>query len=593
MALDPLVMLATGMHSQPGVYALLLGSGVSSGAGIPTGWGVVTELIRRAAVAASPGDADAADRAAADPESWWAANGDGQPLGYSNLLTCLAPTPAARGALLTTFFEPDEADADQGLKVPSLAHRAIAKLVKAGLVKVIVTTNFDRLMERALDEAGVPPQVVSRPEAVAGLTPLPHARATVVKLHGDYADLQTRNTLDELSDYPAEWKTLLSRVVDEYGLVISGWSADWDVALVHALEQVSARRYPLYWDARSSRGPVATRLLTQHRGQVIPAPSADGLFGRLLESVEALDRLAEPPLTTAMAVARLKRYLPDPVRRIDLHDLVTNYTDRVVERSQAQPVDDPTLTYEMMEQILAERREDTLPLLQLLVTGVGHDTNGSHARLWLQTLYRLMQARSAPSNTYKPQLEQARHYPALLALRTMGVIAVHSGHDHVLAQLLTEAKYRDWRHSNARIPAAHALHDMSVLSSDTVNRLPRWAGTQWHYPMSHLVRADLREPLRSWIPDDDDYQRAFDGYEYRAALVVHTTQDVPGALRGAPGEFIFHYQWSDDKPSAETRFVEVMDRADDSWHWWPILAGLDDAPRTIESLREDLSKMRR
>lgn len=35
--LDPLVMLATGMHAQPGVYALLLGSGVSTGAGIPTG----------------------------------------------------------------------------------------------------------------------------------------------------------------------------------------------------------------------------------------------------------------------------------------------------------------------------------------------------------------------------------------------------------------------------------------------------------------------------------------------------------------------------------------------------------------------------
>ncbi len=44
-ALDPVVMLATGMHGQPGVYALLIGSGVSTGAGIPTGWGVVTELV--------------------------------------------------------------------------------------------------------------------------------------------------------------------------------------------------------------------------------------------------------------------------------------------------------------------------------------------------------------------------------------------------------------------------------------------------------------------------------------------------------------------------------------------------------------------
>ena len=36
-AFDPLVMLATGLHAKPGVYAVLLGSGVSTGADIPTG----------------------------------------------------------------------------------------------------------------------------------------------------------------------------------------------------------------------------------------------------------------------------------------------------------------------------------------------------------------------------------------------------------------------------------------------------------------------------------------------------------------------------------------------------------------------------
>ncbi len=48
-ALDPQVMLATSVHAMPGVYALLLGSGVSTGAGIPTGWGVVREFVTRAA----------------------------------------------------------------------------------------------------------------------------------------------------------------------------------------------------------------------------------------------------------------------------------------------------------------------------------------------------------------------------------------------------------------------------------------------------------------------------------------------------------------------------------------------------------------
>ena len=311
-AFDPLVMLATGVHAKPEVYALLLGSGVSTGAGIPTGWGVVQELVRRAAAAHDPEDPGSADAAAADPEAWWSAHGDGQPLGYSSLLATLAPTAAARQHLLGGFFEPAGEDAEAGLKVPSAAHHAIAELARRGLIRVILTTNFDRLMERALEEAGVSPQVVASPAGVTGMTPLQHAQVTVIKLHGDYADLQMRNTIDELSTYPAELDSLLDRVLDEYGLIISGWSADWDTALVAALERLKSRRYPLYWDSRSSKGETARRLLAQHSGVVTPASSADELFTGLVDRIDALDRLAEPPLTTAVAVARLKRYLPEP-----------------------------------------------------------------------------------------------------------------------------------------------------------------------------------------------------------------------------------------------------------------------------------------
>jgi hypothetical protein len=48
---DPRVALATSMHAAPGMYAVLVGSGLSTAAGIPTGWQVVQDLIRRVAVA--------------------------------------------------------------------------------------------------------------------------------------------------------------------------------------------------------------------------------------------------------------------------------------------------------------------------------------------------------------------------------------------------------------------------------------------------------------------------------------------------------------------------------------------------------------
>ena len=217
-----MVALATSVHASPGVYALLLGSGVSTGAGVMTGWQVVTDLVRKMAAAQAPDDFDAADEVGDEPEAWWAEHGDGQPLGYSTLLGELASTPAARQALLAGYFEPSEADRAQGLKMPSAAHRAIAQLVSRGAVRVILTTNFDRLTERALEDAGVPPQVLHRPDQLASATALAHAKVTVIKLHGDYADLEQRNTADELAEYPEALAAYLGRLLDEYGLIVSG-----------------------------------------------------------------------------------------------------------------------------------------------------------------------------------------------------------------------------------------------------------------------------------------------------------------------------------------------------------------------------------
>ena len=49
MHIEPDLRLAIALHNSPGVYALLLGSGLSSAAGIPTGWQVILDLIRQLA----------------------------------------------------------------------------------------------------------------------------------------------------------------------------------------------------------------------------------------------------------------------------------------------------------------------------------------------------------------------------------------------------------------------------------------------------------------------------------------------------------------------------------------------------------------
>ena len=47
--IDPLHSLAFSMQANRGVYAVLMGSGISKAAGIPTGWDVTLDLVRKLA----------------------------------------------------------------------------------------------------------------------------------------------------------------------------------------------------------------------------------------------------------------------------------------------------------------------------------------------------------------------------------------------------------------------------------------------------------------------------------------------------------------------------------------------------------------
>ncbi len=63
--LEPTLKVALAMHNSPGMYALLLGSGVSTAAGIPIGWQVVPDLVEQLgrAQVEEPGK---------DPVAWYA-----------------------------------------------------------------------------------------------------------------------------------------------------------------------------------------------------------------------------------------------------------------------------------------------------------------------------------------------------------------------------------------------------------------------------------------------------------------------------------------------------------------------------------------
>jgi hypothetical protein len=537
--------------------------------------------VQKAAVASGPDDVTSLELAANDPEAWWIEHADDDgPLGYSSLLAAIAPSSAARQGLMAEYFIPTDDDRDAGRKLPTAAHKAIAQLARGGWLRVIVTTNFDRLVEQALESEGVAFQIISRANAAAAAMPLAHAATTVIKLHGDWADLEFRNTIDELEQYPDEWTDLLKKVFNECGLLISGWSAEWDKALMEVLES-TPRRYPLYWDSRSSKSAVAKNILSLHGGHVVTAADAEDLFTSLASSIEALTRLAEPPLTTAMSIARLKRALPDPLRRIELRDLILDSALAVNERVAAQPR--TTNTLDALDELFGSMLEATRPLLALLTQGVRYD-DGTHTDRWVEAIQVLL---NKPTKQ-KPQMMQTsddlRNFPALLALRAASIEAVSDDNDGVLIALLTRPNWNDPFNPGGSTAAADVLHVLNVLPNDEViNGLPRWGGGRWAYPSSHFL-ADLLTGVA--VENGVDYARYTEyceDVEYRTGFVLYLLPTTEGRRSYGPADGNFVHRdrwrpvgtsWDDEEPESEKRFREHLTR-NGFEPWTELLAGRD------------------
>ncbi len=322
---DPTVRLALALSSSRGAYAALLGSGLSAAAGIPTGRQIVADLIAK--VAALEG-AELGD----DPFAWYRARFGEEP-DYSELLDELATSPTQRSELLREYFEPTDEQRRQGLRIPGASHHALAQLAARGYLTVFVTTNFDRLLEHALERAGVEPTILGTPDSLEGTGVLARNRCTVIKVNGDYLDTRIKNTPAELESYHPAVERLLDRVLDEYGLIVCGWSAEWDTALRRAFERVTTHRYATFWAARRPPTGEAARLFALRRAELVTIKDADTLFTDLVAKLDSLD--TEPPGTADRMSTPVAAHLPAQAatfigRRTELSEIGDRLKDPAV-----------------------------------------------------------------------------------------------------------------------------------------------------------------------------------------------------------------------------------------------------------------------
>jgi hypothetical protein len=240
--MDPsLESLIFAMHANKGIYALLLGSGISRTAGILSGWDVMMDLVGKIRAIRAVGE----NKKEVSNIDWYYETFGKEP-NYSDILAHLGASQADRSAILRPYFEKQDNDPED-TKRPTPAHIAIARLMAAGYIKVVITTNFDRLLEQACSNYDLHPVVISSASAVSGMLPLTHQKHLIFKIHGDYQSPETLNTTSEVSQYPQSMKNKIKTILQEFGLIICGWSGDWDVALSNIIDASINRRFSTYW----------------------------------------------------------------------------------------------------------------------------------------------------------------------------------------------------------------------------------------------------------------------------------------------------------------------------------------------------------
>ncbi|MGR3309519.1 MAG: hypothetical protein ACUZ77_01985, partial [Candidatus Brocadiales bacterium] len=127
---DPILSLSVAIAEGKKAYAMFLGSGVSKAAGIPSGIEIFWDSIKLLC------KFDTEQESKDDEIRTWFEKSKFKDFTYSKILEELYPSQEDRRQFLEKHFEG---------KYPTDTHKLIADMVKNGLLKVIITTNFDRL----------------------------------------------------------------------------------------------------------------------------------------------------------------------------------------------------------------------------------------------------------------------------------------------------------------------------------------------------------------------------------------------------------------------------------------------------------------
>ncbi len=242
-----------------------LGAGVSASSGIPTAGDMIWEFKQRLFVTqrkASPrtvadlSDPNIRSKLQLFIDSLVEAPGAGSADEYAVLFEKVYPAESDRRTYI---------DAKVKGGKPSYGHIALATLMKAGMIRLVWTTNFDPLVADACakvyDGTGYLTTISLGEPDVAAQAILENRWPIEVKIHGDFRSRRLKNTSEELRLQDERLRQIMVDCCRRSGLIVVGYSGR-DSSVMEAIESVMEKpgAYPsgLFWIHRGDAEPSAS-----------------------------------------------------------------------------------------------------------------------------------------------------------------------------------------------------------------------------------------------------------------------------------------------------------------------------------------------
>ena len=299
-----------------------------------------------------------------------------------------------------------------------------------------------------------------------------------------------------------------------------GWSGETDAALRSAVLRASNRRYATFWCRRSPLTGDAAALAAARDAVEVPIIDADRFFEELQMKVSLIaEGRAAPPVSTALALAELKRYLPDPVHRIRLDDFMRAEAEQAATAvgTEVFPTPAGEVTKEEVEARLDRYEAQMERLVSLLVAGVYHGDPMYHDDLWVRSVVVVeRRPKSVGGRLWAP----LQGYATTLNIFALGLAGIASGHTSALMKaLLTQVPIEGGVSQEMILDRACPPRGFGDQAQQIIGNLGQQRKLT---PVSDRVHAAMKPLTRQIFMSDDEYDRAFDTLEYMLAVMGST-----------------------------------------------------------------------